>query len=200
MTGAMVATAARLLAATKVRWEGCEPSARQRVYFANHRSHLDFVIVWSVLPRQLRESTRPVGARDYWGHGRLRKLMATRVFDVLLIDRAPVPGNPDSMGLMLDVLDGGTSLILFPEGSRGSAEEPARFRSGLYNLALQRPDVEMVPVRLDNLGRVLPKGELIPLPLPTMVTFRPPICVEPGEGREAFLVRARAAVMPEQPA
>jgi 1-acyl-sn-glycerol-3-phosphate acyltransferase len=126
--------------------------------------------------------------------------MARRVFDVLLIDRAPVPGNPDSMGLMLEALDCGTSLILFPEGSRGSAEEPMRFRSGLYNLALKRPDVELVPVRLENLGRVLPKGELIPLPLPTTVTFRQPICVQPGEDREAFLVRARAAVMPESAA
>mgnify|MGYP003552485450 FL=1 len=82
----------RLFTGAHPRWL-CDPrSLAQRVYFANHCSHLDTVVVWSTLPETLRERTRPVAARDYWGHGPVRRFIAERVFDALLIDRKAAEG------------------------------------------------------------------------------------------------------------
>jgi 1-acyl-sn-glycerol-3-phosphate acyltransferase len=96
---------------------------------------------------------------------------------------------------MAGALAAGDSLILFPEGTRGREGEVARFRSGLYRLARLRPDVELVPVLIDGLGRVLPKGASLPVPLPSTVTFGPPLRLLPGETHGAFLERARTAVL-----
>jgi 1-acyl-sn-glycerol-3-phosphate acyltransferase len=95
---------------------------------------------------------------------------------------------------MLDALDADSSLILFPEGTRGSGERMGEFRSGLYHLCRERPGVELVPVHMENLNRILPKGEAIPVPMVGRVTFGPPMWLEEGEPKDAFLRRAREAV------
>jgi 1-acyl-sn-glycerol-3-phosphate acyltransferase len=178
-----------------VRWLGCGPDTRPRVYFANHSSHFDFLVLWASLPSNLRRCTRPVAARDYW-EGGLRRYLAVEVFHALLIDRHGSPGgsNP-AVEEMLAALDDGCSLIVFPEGTRGAGIEPAPFRSGLYNLAVQRPNLALVPVYLGNLQRVLPKGEFLPVPLMSSVVFGTPIQLDPGETRESFLERARVAIV-----
>ncbi len=192
----LLAACARLLSGTSVRWLDCAPSTRQRVYFANHSSHFDFLVLWSALPAAVRRLTRPVAARDYWMAGRVRRYFASSVFNAVLIDRRHLEGQPnDAIEVMLEAIGGRYSLILFPEGTRGSGSVPAAFRSGLYNLALRRPDLELVPVYLRNLNRVLPKGEFLPVPLSSSVTFGAPIGVGPGEPREAFLARARECVV-----
>jgi 1-acyl-sn-glycerol-3-phosphate acyltransferase len=193
---AALALTARLISGANVRWLGCEPSEMQRVYFANHTSHFDFLVLWSVLPASMRAMTRPVAARDYWEAGRLRNYLATQVFNAVLIDRGRIEGQQnDAIDLMLEAMSSRFSLILFPEGTRGTESEPAPFRSGLYNLAIRRPDLEFVPVYLRNLNRVLPKGEFIPVPLISTVTFGEPLCVGDDETREGFLDRARDSVV-----
>jgi 1-acyl-sn-glycerol-3-phosphate acyltransferase len=86
------------------------------------------------------------------------------------------------------------SIIVFPEGTRGSGEEIAPFKSGLYHLCRQKPELELVPVYLDNMNRILPKGELLPVPMLSRVIFGRPMALEPGEPKPAFLERARAAI------
>lgn len=201
-SASLVAAAARLLAGAQARWLGCRPDLRQRVYFSNHTSHLDFVVLWGALPRQLRGHTRPVAARDYWGKGTLRRYLARQVFHAVLLQRANLDdvGRRQQVDLLLEALGEGDSLILFPEGTRGTGGEIAPFKSGLYHLALKRPDVELVPVYLENLHRILPKGALFPVPLLSSVTFGSPISVLPGEDKDAFLERARAAVRASRPA
>nr|MBP7456836.1 1-acyl-sn-glycerol-3-phosphate acyltransferase [Ottowia sp.] len=78
---------------------------------------------------------------------------------------------------------------------RGHAAEPQAFKAGLYNLALRFPDVVLVPAWIANVQRVMPKGEVVPVPVLCSVTFGAPIRLEPGEERRAFLDRARAAVI-----
>lgn len=192
----ILATAGRLISGASVRWAGGEPDARQRVYFANHSSHFDFLVLWSALPPRVRTLTRPVAARDYWEGGRLRRYLATRVFNAVLIERRRLEDHhEDAIAIMLEAMGDHYSLILFPEGTRGSGPEPAAFRSGLYNLVQRKPGLELVPVYLANLGRVLPKGELLPVPLASSVTFGRSIGLMDGESRQAFLERARKAVL-----
>lgn len=188
----------KLLTGSSVRWAGCEPSARQRLYFANHTSHLDALVLWAALPPASRALTRPVAARDYWEADRVRRHLASRVFNAVLIDRQHVAGQPrNPLEPLLAALDdpGNYSLILFPEGTRGTGLAPAAFKSGLYHLARQRPAVELIPVLIDNMNRILPKGELLPVPLLGSVSFGSPMQLGEGEGKAAFLDRARDAVV-----
>ena len=199
---ALLAAGTRLLAGAQARWLGCRPELRQRIYFPNHTSHLDFVVLWGALPPELRGLTRPVAARDYWGTGKLRRYLATQVFNAVLLERQNLDdiGRRQQVDLLLEALGERHSLILFPEGTRGTGREIAPFKSGLYHLALKRPDVELVPVYLENLHRILPKGALLPVPLLGSVTFGSPIRIRPGEDKDAFLERAREAVRALKPA
>ena len=196
MMASMLAAMARVAGGTTVRWVGCRPDTRPRVYFANHTSHFDFLVLWSALPGHVRALTRPVAARDYWEAGRLRRYFATHVFNAVLVERRHIEGQRnDAIDLMVAALGERHSLILFPEGTRGTGETVAPFKSGLYNLGVRRPNLELVPVYLDNLNRILPKGELLPAPLLSAVTFGPPMSVLDGEPRGDFLERAREAVL-----
>ena len=104
------------------------------------------------------------------------------------------------MAVMLGVLAQGRSLIIFPEGTRNlGAERLQRFRSGLFNLAAARPDVELVPAWIENMSRVLPKGHFLPVPLLCRVVFGAPMRLNEGEERTAFLERARGALLALDP-
>lgn len=184
----------KLVVGAYARWIGCRPEEAQRIYFANHTSHIDTLAIWSSLPRRLRARTRPIAARDYWGKG-LRRYIATRGFGAVLIDRAREDSTVDPLEPLRAALKAGDSLIIFPEGTRGASATPARFRSGLFRLAGEFPSVELIPVYLDNLHRSLPKGALLPVPMVCTVRFGAPMTLAPGEEREAFLERARAAVI-----
>lgn len=176
------------------RWLGSRPEARQRIYFANHASHLDTVALWSALPAALRRSTRPVAARDYWGKGGLRGVIAHRGLNVVLIDRQRTQQDQDPLQPLYDALDAGDSLILFPEGTRNGEPALLPFKSGLYHLARRYPEVEPVAVYLDNARRSMPKGSLLPVPLICTVRFGPALPLVPGEDKDAYLQRARTAV------
>lgn len=182
----------RFLVGGTAVWLGSAPSTRQRIYFANHGSHLDTILLWAALPPDLRRTTHPVAAADYWGGSPLRRYIAMRVLNAVLIDRK---GGADPLGPLEAVLDRGHSLIIFPEGTRRDDRLPGAFKSGLYHLARARPGVELVPVYLDNLRRALPKGGLIPAPIICAVRFGAPLAPVEGEPKPAFLARARDALV-----
>ena len=183
---------ARFLAGGSVRQIGFEPDARQRIYFANHTSHLDFVLIWSALPKRLRNITRPVAAKDYWSKG-LKRYLAMNVFNAVLVERqAP---SEDPIQTLMNGMGEQHSLIIFPEGTRGDGTQLAAFKSGLFRLGKARPDVELVPVYIDNLNRVLPKGQFVPVPMLASVSFGAPMRIENGEEKNAFLERARNAIL-----
>lgn len=184
---------ARFLSGVSVRWVDCQPDTCQRVYFANHTSHIDVILVWSALPYRVRQLTRPVAAKDYWSKGWVRPRIA-KVYNAMLIDRKAIKVHQSPVQLMLDQMGSEYSVILFPEGGRQSGERVGEFKSGLYYLAKKRPDLELVPVYLNNMNRVLPREEYLPVPLLSSVTFGPPMWLEDGEHKNDFLVRARDAV------
>lgn len=205
MSGAIVAVGvrffARFVTAVRAEWRAFEPDAKPRVYFANHNSHGDFVLLWTVLPDPVRNRTRPVAGADYWRKGAVRRFLGEQVFNAVLIEREAEKRSADPILQMAAALDEGSSLILFPEGTRNLTELPLLpFKSGIYRLALARPGLEMVPVWIANLNRVMPKGELIPVPLICTVAFGTPLLLVAGEEKTAFLERARAALLQLRPA
>ena len=236
----------RFLTGSQARWYGCPPKAEQRIYFANHQSHADMVLIWAALPEELRSITRPIAAKDYWTKTPFRQWITTAVFNAVYVDRqatparAPTPvtadtadntpdaatgqamaGGPDPspetpgpatrppspealraalpdtdpLAPLVRALDSGDSIVIFPEGTRGHGDEPQAFKSGLYKLAQMFPQVVLVPAWINNVQRVMPKGEVVPVPILCSVTFGAPIALEAGEERRPFLDRARLAVI-----
>ncbi len=181
----------RALTGAQARWHGCPPKAEQRIYFANHQSHADLVMIWAALPEELRGITRPIAAKDYWTASPFKQWITTEVFHAVYVDRQRV-GDADPLEPLMEALGQGDSIILFPEGTRGHADEPQDFKAGLYNLALKFPHVVLVPAWINNIQRVMPKGEVVPVPLLCSVTFgspmqvvagrRPKAVFEPGHG------------------
>ena len=201
VAGHAITLFARVIAAPRADWRGVEPVDRQRVYFANHVSNGDMPMIWSVLPAALRRKTRPVAAADYWLKTPLRAFAGGEVFRAVLIDRRPEARTEDPMAKIISALDEGSSLIIFPEGNRNMTEDLLLpFKAGLYNIALAHPKVDLVPTWVGNLNAIMPKGEVIPLPLICTVTFGAPVHVQEGESKDAFLARARSALAALAPA
>ena len=234
----------RFLTGSQARWYGCPPKAEQRIYFANHQSHADMVLIWAALPEELRSITRPIAAKDYWTKTPFRQWITTAVFNAVYVDRqatparAPAPaadvadtlaatsaepgtataGGPDPspdtpppppspealraalpetdpLVPLVRALESGDSIVIFPEGTRGHGGEPQPFKAGLFKLAQMFPQVVLVPAWINNVQRVMPKGEVVPVPILCSVTFGAPVRLEPGEERRPFLDRARRAVI-----
>lgn len=196
LTAFAITSAARLLTGARALWLGSTAQATQRLYYANHSSHGDFVLLWASLPPKLRKRTRPVAGADYWQKPGVRSFLINRVFNGVLIDRERKEEGANPLQPMLDALENGDSLIIFPEGTRNLGDEPLLpFKSGLYHLAQARPDVELVPVWIANLNRVMPKGRALPLPLLCTLSFGASLAPIEGEGKDAFLERARNALL-----
>ncbi|MEM8691192.1 MAG: lysophospholipid acyltransferase family protein [Pseudomonadota bacterium] len=196
VTSALILVTAHVVTAVRGVWQSTDPVVKQRIYFANHCSHGDFVLVWTVLPPHLRAQTRPVAGADYWLGSQLKQFIGQSVFNAVLIDRNPETRQADPVEQMAEALDANDSLILFPEGTRNTTEDILLpFKAGLFHLAIARPHVDLVPVWIDNLNRVMPKGALLPIPLICTVTFGDTLHVEEDEDKEAFLNRAEKALL-----
>lgn len=196
LTAFAITSAARLLTGARALWLGSTAQATQRLYYANHSSHGDFVLLWASLPPELRRRTRPVAGADYWQKPGVRSFLINRVFNGVLVDRERREEGVNPLQPMLDALDAGDSLIIFPEGTRNLGDEPLLpFKSGLFHLSQARPGVELVPVWIANLNRVMPKGRALPLPLLCTLSFGAALETIEGEGKEAFLERARNALL-----
>ncbi|TDM09587.1 MAG: 1-acyl-sn-glycerol-3-phosphate acyltransferase [Ideonella sp. MAG2] len=196
--GKVLAFVARLITGAQGHWRGCPPEALQRIYFANHQSHLDWVLIWAALPSELRASTRPIAAKDYWTSSPLKHWITREIFRAVYVNRQRTD-DEDPLAPLALALEGGDSLVIFPEGTRSSKGEPMAFKSGIYHLAKQFPQVQLIPTWISNVQRVMPKGEVVPVPILCTVTFGAPMQVQPDEDKAQFLTRARDAVMALRP-
>jgi len=192
--GLLLATLARLITGAQGHWYGAPPKAEQRIYFANHQSHFDWVLIWAALPHDLRAVTRPIAARDYWTSSKLKHWITREIFNAVYVSRQR-SDDEDPLEPLMEALRHGDSLVIFPEGTRGNKSDPASFKAGIYHLAEAFPDVQLIPAWIDNVQRVMPKGEVVPVPILCSVTFGAPLNVQPDEDKRAFLDRARQAVM-----
>jgi 1-acyl-sn-glycerol-3-phosphate acyltransferase len=201
MISGTLAFIARLISGATARWTAPLEPGRQRVFFANHTSHLDFIIIWSSLPPAMRAMTRPVAGSDYWGKGAMKRHLAKKVFNAILIER-PSSGSGNAISAAsqsIESIAAGMgdrhSIIVFPEGTRSLTGEVLPFKSGLFHLCRLKPDLELVPVYLANMNRILPKGEVLPVPLIGRVIIGAPMRFDPAEDKQAFLTRARGAML-----
>lgn len=196
LTAFSITSAARLITGARALWLGCTPQPIQRLYYANHSSHGDFVLLWASLPHSLRKRTRPVAGADYWCKPGIREFLIRKVFNGVLIERQRGEASDNPLQPVLDALAQGDSLIFFPEGTRNLGDEQLLpFKSGLFHLAAANPQIELVPVWIANLNRVMPKGRALPLPLLCTLSFGEPLARQADESKPAFLERARLALL-----
>jgi 1-acyl-sn-glycerol-3-phosphate acyltransferase len=194
VAGLCLAAVARLITGAQGHWYGSPPKAEQRIYFANHQSHFDWVLIWAALPRDLRAITRPIAARDYWTSSPLKHWITREIFNAVYVSRQRTD-DEDPLEPLMEALRNGDSLVIFPEGTRGNKGDPAAFKAGLFHLAEAFPEVQLIPAWIDNVQRVMPKGEVVPVPILCSVTFGAPLTLHPDEEKRAFLERARNAVV-----
>ncbi|MFP5405782.1 MAG: lysophospholipid acyltransferase family protein [Gammaproteobacteria bacterium] len=192
MIGLLFVALTRFVVGGHAQWHGTAPAARQRIYFANHSSHLDTLLIWSALPGRLRACTHPVAGADYWNRSAIRRLVSKRGLNAVLVERSGQGADP--LAPLRGALCAGRSLVIFPEGTRGAERLPSAFKSGLYWLAVEFPDVELVPVYLENPARAFPKGALLPVPITCTARFGQALERIEAEGKPSFLERARLAV------
>lgn len=194
--GMLLSGTCRLLTGVRTRWVGCQPSMNSRIYYANHSSHLDGLVIWSGLPPLIRHFVHPVAAKDYWIKTPFRRYLVNKVFRAVLVDRkGDKPAENNILAPLESVLESKHSLIFFPEGTRGDGETLSQFKSGLYYLAKKYPDVEVVPVYLENLNRVLPKGSKLVVPvICSAIVGKPLVPIMENENKIAFLQRAKEAL------
>ena len=194
MTRNFIAAATRIF--TGVRVQPAAPHGQgPAVFYANHTSHLDFMVVWAALPLEVRQLTSPAAAQDYWGKTKCRRWIACAIFQSVLIAREGITRGNNPLDQLAACLERGRSVLIFPEGTRQADGEIGEFRTGLYHLARRFPAVPLVPVHLENLNRIMPKGALLPVPLIAQVRFRAPIHFCGSEAKPDFLRRAREALL-----
>lgn len=194
ITSRAIAAATRLF--TGVRRLTAAPHGNgPAIYYANHTSHLDTLVIWSALPSEMRVQTSPAAAEDYWNASSMRRWVAKEVFQAVLIPREGITRDNNPLDRLAACLESGRSILIFPEGTRRSDGQVGVFKSGLYHLARRFPQLPLVPVFLDNLARVLPKGTLLPVPIIAQAHFREPIRFDESEAKQAFLERAREAML-----
>ena len=192
--GSFLAFLAHLIAGAQGHRHGCPPRAKQRICFANHQSPFDWVLPWAALPRDFRETTRPIAAPDDWTARPLKHWITHEVFNVVYVSRRRTD-DKDPLEPLKQALRNDDSLVIFAEGTRDNGADLAMFKSGLYHHALELPQVQLIPAWICNVRRVMPKGEVIPVPLLCCVTFGAPMSLQQGKAKAAFLHRARGAVI-----
>ena len=187
---------ARIVSGATVLWYESQPDdSCQRIYFANHTSHLDALVIWAALPPAIRKTTRMVAAQDYWDAGPVRRYISRSLLNAVLIDRENVSIKNSPIKIMSEEMKDIYSLIMFPEGGRSQDGTLGEFKSGLYYLCKRRPDLELIPIYLNNMNGILPRGKRLPVPMLSRVIFGPPMWLEMDERKEPFLERARNAVL-----
>ncbi|MFG0247948.1 MAG: lysophospholipid acyltransferase family protein [Phycisphaeraceae bacterium JB051] len=183
----------RFLTGIRAHWRSC-PSLEPQIYFANHTSHLDALVIWTSLPKAIRKRTRPVAAKDYWNKTCLRRYLANHVFNAILIDRTQPRCARQTIDQIIQTLGDGFSIIIFPEGTRGNGEQIKKFQTGIYHIVKDRPQFKLMPIYLDNLSRSLPKGEFLPIPILGSATFGIPIELQTHESKNEFVQRAQQSI------
>lgn len=148
----------------------------QFIIVANHNSHLDTMTIMASLPRKIIHKVRPVAAADHFGKTKRKEKWSNFFINTLLIQRKRDHENPqnDPIHKMIQALDDGYSLILFPEGTRGEPEVQQPLKPGIALVLSQRPHVKYVPSFMKGMGKAMPKDDSLIVPFSSALVYGKP--------------------------
>lgn len=140
------------------------PSAGPAIIVANHNSHLDTLVLINLFNLPYLHKIHPVAAADYFLRNKFLAWFSTKIIGIIPIARGKASREYDPLKGCCDALDAGNIIIIFPEGTRGEPEKIESFKKGVAYLVERRPHIPVIPVFMHGLGKVLPKGDFIPVP------------------------------------
>ena len=165
---------------------------KQFILIANHNSHMDTMAIMSAIPSRYIHKVHPIAARDFFGGSLFKKILMRYLVNATLIQRDRDDPNNDPIDSMDKMLKKSRSLILFPEGSRGTPGVMAKFKKGLGYLIKRNPEINVIPVYLDNVYKTLPRGKNLILPYNCSIKFGDPIKFKSMEMDEILLSSEKA--------
>jgi len=163
------------------------------IIVANHNSHLDTLVLMSLFPLHKIHRIRPVAAADYFMKNRLIAWFSTQFIGIIPLSRKVERSHSHPLEPLRQALEAGDSIILFPEGSRGEAEQMSKFKSGVAHLAKMTPTVPVIPIYLGGAGKVLPKGEALLVPFIIDVHILEPMMIA-DEDTQIFTQRLEEVI------
>ena len=146
---------------------------KQFILIANHNSHMDTMAIMSCMPFRYINRVHPVAAEDFFGGSRFKEILMRYLVNATLIPRksANSDDDVDPIKVMSNLLEKGRSIIIYPEGSRGTPGVMSDFKKGIGYLVKKNPTVDVIPVYLDGLHKTLPKGKHLILPYNCRIIF-----------------------------
>ena len=145
------------------------------IIIANHNSHLDILLLFYILPLREIPNTYSVAAKEYFSKSKIVLFLVNFLFNTICIERGNISKENDPLKLVIDKINEGKNIIIFPEGTRGKPGEIQHFKSGFGRLMEKYPGIPVVPVFLSGPERALPKGAIIPIPLWNNITVGGPV-------------------------
>ncbi|EGK12430.1 lysophospholipid acyltransferase family protein [Kroppenstedtia eburnea] len=161
------------------------PEKGPAILVANHNSHLDTLVMMTLFPLRMLNRIRPVAAADYFLKNRWLAWFSLNIMHIIPLRRKGGQKNRDLFQGITTALAQGDLVILYPEGSRGEPERLQKYKSGIYHLARECPDVPIYPIFMHGLGKALPKGDPILVPFFCDVFVGEPFRWQ--EDRQAFM-------------
>ena len=152
------------------------PAGGPMLFCANHASHLDAPAILAALPRELALRAATAAAKDVFGDHPWRNAVSRLTTGSVAIQREA--DFAKGLRVLEQVLLDRRPLVLFPEGKRSSDGELLPFKPGAAMLAI-RTETPIVPIRLEGVGKALPKGASVPTAADVTVRFGPPIDPRP---------------------
>lgn len=155
-------------------------SEEQFIIVANHNSHLDTMTILASLPSGILHKVKPVAAADHFGKTKIKEWLTNFFVNTLLIRRKRDKENPenDPINKMVQAIDDGYSLIIFPEGTRGEPEVQQPLKPGVAYVLKERPQVKYVPAYMVGMGKALPKNDHLILPYNSCLIYGTPTFVK----------------------
>ncbi|MES2035585.1 MAG: lysophospholipid acyltransferase family protein [Pseudomonadota bacterium] len=167
---------ARFLTGADVSGREHLPLKGPAIVVANHNSHMDTLLLLTIFPSKAMSRVRPAAASDYFLKDPMIGWVSRNLIGIVPVARDKVGTGEDVLAPAREALTAGDIIVVFPEGTRGNADdEMARLKSGVARLAEAFPEAPVTPIWIQGAGRVLPKGEVIPVPMNCAVLIGPPV-------------------------